>query len=44
VEFADKGKLKARAEVNNLIDKYHESYLNYADPGRSFYVGLVYSY
>jgi len=44
LDFADKGKLKARAEVNNLMDKYHEGYLNYADPGRSFYVGLVYSY
>ena len=44
VEFADKGKLKARAEVNNLMDKYYQAHPGYPEAGRNFYVGLVYSY
>jgi outer membrane receptor for ferrienterochelin and colicin len=43
-EFADMGKLKVRAEVNNLFDKYDEAYLTYPGPGRNYYVGLVYKY
>jgi outer membrane cobalamin receptor len=38
------GRLKVRAEVNNLFAKYDEAYLNYPGPGRNFYVGLVYNY
>jgi outer membrane receptor protein involved in Fe transport len=44
VEFKDKGRLKGRLEINNLLDKYDEAYISYPGPGRNFYVGLVYEY
>jgi len=44
VEFADMGKMKVRAEVNNLFDKYDEGHPNHPRPGRNFYVGMVYQY
>jgi vitamin B12 transporter len=40
----DKGKLKARLEVNNLLDKYDTNYMHYPGPGRNFYLGLAYEY
>jgi len=43
-KFADLGKLKVRAEVNNLFDKYDEAYLTYPGPGRNYYLGLKYEY
>lgn len=43
-DFQDKGKLKVRAEINNLLDKYDEAYMHYPGPGRNFYVGLSYTY
>ena len=43
-KFGDVGKLKVRAEVNNLFDKYDEGYISYPGPGRNYYVGLVYQY
>ncbi|MCL2029512.1 MAG: TonB-dependent receptor, partial [Deltaproteobacteria bacterium] len=44
MEFADMGKMKVRAEVNNLLDKYDVGYIGYPGPGRNFYVGLKYVY
>lgn len=43
-DFGDKGKVKLRAEINNLTDKYDEAYMHYPGPGRNFYVGLSYTY
>ena len=44
VGFVDMGKLKVRAEINNIFDKYDEGYISYPGPGRNFYVGLKYVY
>ena len=43
-EFADMGKLKVRAEVNNILDRYYVATPGYPLAGRNFYVGLVYNY
>ncbi len=43
-EFENMGKLKVRAEVNNVFDKYLEQYIEYPGPGRNFYLGLIYEY
>ena len=43
-QFPDAGKLKLRAEVNNLFDADYRSGSTYPGPGRNFYVGLVYQY
>lgn len=44
VDFENKGQLKIRAEINNIFNRYDESYITYPGPGRNFYVGLRYTY
>lgn len=43
-DMGDYGRLKLRANINNIFDSNNEAYLDYPGPGRNFYVGLVYSY
>ena len=43
-DFADKGNLTLRVEVNNLFDKQYEYTPEYPNPGRNFYVGLIYGF
>jgi vitamin B12 transporter len=43
-KFADMGKIKVRAEVNNLFDADYRSGATYPGPGRNYYVGLKYEY
>lgn len=43
-QFNDKNSLSLRLEANNIFDEKNEAYLDYPDAGRSYYVGLKYSY
>lgn len=43
-EFKDHNTLKAKFEINNIFDGKNEAYLDYPNPGRNFYVGLIYEY
>ncbi|MDR2352473.1 MAG: TonB-dependent receptor, partial [Deltaproteobacteria bacterium] len=44
IEGGDYGKIKIRAEINNLFDNCNEVYYDYPGPGRNFYIGLIYEF
>lgn len=42
--IGEKSKISMDVAVRNLFDEYYEPILDYAGQGRSFYVGITYSY
>ncbi|MDR1607360.1 MAG: TonB-dependent receptor [Deltaproteobacteria bacterium] len=43
-DWAEKGHLNLRLELNNVFDRYDLAYLGYPKPGRNFYLGVSYEY